>query len=85
MQKKYTWLQLKDGPSTTQCFVEEDKSLKVGMKITLKDSDQPDRWWEIISISEPMIKTEAQKQRSEKFYEKDLRRTVPSNFNKSKY
>ena len=71
MSKLYTKLYLKDKTTTMQCFVEHDPKLDVGDQITLKSSNDPDRWWEITSIGEPIEKGIAQKQKSERFFDKD--------------
>lgn len=70
--KKYTWLLLACSKETTGCYVEEDRTLNVGDLVTLKTSDNPDKWWRIESIGDPVTKTLAQKEKSEKFYQKDF-------------
>lgn len=44
--------QLRSGQTYTTCWLEEDSRLKVGNKVTLKTSDDPKRWWEIIGCSD---------------------------------
>lgn len=48
---KQQWrVHLESGTTHLDCWV--DKKVKVGDQVTLKNSDEPDRWWDVITIAE---------------------------------
>lgn len=48
-------LYLKSGRSRMVVMVDQDKKLKPGLQVTLKDSEDPTQWWEIVTMSQPML------------------------------
>lgn len=44
---------LRDGDSRTVTWLPDDKRLRVGTRVTLKDSEDPSRLWTITGRSEP--------------------------------
>lgn len=46
---------LVSGNEKTECYLEPDK-IKVGYRVTLKDSADPEQWWTIESIGTPIAK-----------------------------
>lgn len=44
---------LADGTGRRTCWVPLDRQPKVGNRITLKNSEDPERRWSILSMSEP--------------------------------
>lgn len=47
-------VRLQSGKSHRVCWLrKEDKPFKVGSFITLKDSEEPDRFWRVMGIGEP--------------------------------
>ncbi len=50
--KQMRQFQLRSGQTYTTCWLEDDPRLKVGNKVTLKTSDDPNRWWGIMQRSE---------------------------------
>lgn len=45
---KKVQVKLASGPARLTCWVEP--KVKVGQQITLKDSDEPNRWWMILEV-----------------------------------
>ena len=43
---------LQSGTTTTTCWLEDSKKLRVGVRVTLKDSDDPKRWWVVVERGE---------------------------------
>jgi hypothetical protein len=46
-------VELRSGVTRRTCWVGTDKKFTVGKRITLKNSEDADRLWSVISISEP--------------------------------
>lgn len=44
---EYLQVALRDGTTKLTCWV--DKPVRVGQRVTLKNSEQPDRWWTVVS------------------------------------
>lgn len=44
---------LRSDTTTRTCWVPVRPNLRVGVSITLKNSDEPDRLWEVVAMSEP--------------------------------
>lgn len=52
--KMYTQCRLKSGKTQLVCYLDSTK-LKTGMRVTLKDFDDPSQWWDVVSVSETAI------------------------------
>lgn len=48
--------QLSSGNSRLVCNLPMDSRLKVGVKVTLKDSEDPDQYWTVDHIGQPVRK-----------------------------
>jgi len=48
---------LQDGTTQRTCWVDTDKKPKRGNRITLKNSEDPERLWTILHMSDPMDST----------------------------
>ena len=44
---------LRSGATRLTCWVDGDRRLRVGNLITLKNADEPGRWWTVCAIGEP--------------------------------
>jgi hypothetical protein len=50
MSDKLRWfVMLSDGTTERRCWV--DKHVKIGDKLTLKNSEEPERWWTVDYVS----------------------------------
>jgi len=47
---RYKQCVIKSGTSRIVAWLDADK-IKVGIRITLKNSDEPRRWWKVLEIS----------------------------------
>lgn len=46
-----------EGLTRRTCWVSTEKKPKVGSRITLKNSEEPDRLWTVVRMSEPVDST----------------------------
>lgn len=53
MEKVLYQVRLRDGDTELTCWV--DKKVVPGNRITLKNSEAPDRWWQVEWVSVPMM------------------------------
>jgi hypothetical protein len=42
------YVKLEDGTTTRHCWV--DRPVESGNRVTLKNSDEPDRWWTVVWV-----------------------------------
>lgn len=65
------------GKHRITCWLESSDKLKVGNSLTLKDHEQPDWWWNVIAVGEPMPKALVKdSHNAEKWHENDYRRKL---------
>lgn len=60
-----------NGNSTLQCWLENRSNLKVGNRVTLKDSDDPALLWEVVSVG-TVIKEKKELKRPGAFFDSDI-------------
>lgn len=46
---EHVQVKLRDGTTVLTCWV--DRVVKVGDRVTLKHSENPDRWWTVVTVS----------------------------------
>lgn len=54
MKILYKQCNLQNGASHITAWLEADK-VKVGFKVTLKDSEEPEKWWTITSVGDTTL------------------------------
>lgn len=52
--KQLVWCKLINGNENVDAYIELKPKLKVGVKVTLKDSDEPEKWWTVEKMGEPV-------------------------------
>jgi hypothetical protein len=52
--KQLVWCKLKNGNSQIDAYLEFKSKMRVGVKVTLKDSEDPTIWWTVESMGEPI-------------------------------
>jgi len=57
MEKLVAQCQLESGKERLICWLDKVGKITPGMRITLKDSDDPEKWWTIVSMSSPVEKS----------------------------
>lgn len=67
---------LKSKNTTTVCWIDNDPRLKQGIFITLKDTDTPERRWEIITIGVPREMSDIKGGHSSKDWHKNDKHTA---------
>ena len=77
MKAIYKQCNLKSSNSVMTAWLEADK-VRAGIKVTLKDSQDPARWWLITSVGDTALPKDEIKgsHASEDWYKKDFRGTL---------
>ena len=72
---KYKQCHVRSGESQQTVWLEAEK-VKEGIKVTLKDSDEPKRWWTIVRVYETALEKSEIKDAhaARKWYQNDLKR-----------
>ncbi len=70
--KQLAWCKLKNGDANLDAYLEVKPKLRVGVKVTLKDSDDPTIWWTVESMGEP--KDASLLERKENWYKTNFAR-----------
>jgi hypothetical protein len=51
--KTVFWAELASGTARRSCWV--DRKVKAGDRVTLRDSEEPERLWDVLSVGAPKL------------------------------